>query len=259
MCTYTFFKNILLLPLRIFRFCFNTTNINSLSEKSDIGYITPRSIISWNIQELFLYSNTNKINNIINYLHEFDSDVICLQEVFEDKTKTSIMKSLLYKYPYQLVTKTNKKYIIGEDSGLLILSKYPITYIIEINLKGLVLPDSLANKTVMYFRIGGLNFAVTHLQSDYENISEKQINDIVNNSPIGKFILIGDLNNQNVPKILNIEQNNFKSTCEDKIIDYILPIRYYDINLETHVINIDLNNTSDHYPILANINEIFTK
>ena len=257
MCNYNFFLNISLLPLRLCRFCFGSSEEKEhLIQSQQIIDGTPKSIISWNIQELFLYSNTSKVNNIINYLDSFESDVICLQEVFEDKTKNAIIRSLSYKYHYHLITKTSKKFIVGEDSGLLVLSKYPIQYLSEVSLKGLTIPDSLANKTVMYFKIGNLNFATTHLQSEYQNISRVQLYEILKKSPIEKFILAGDLNNESVNEIVGIKQNNFQPTWENKIIDYILPIGY-DVEIKTDVINIDLNNTSDHFPIIANLNELY--
>ena len=41
-----------------------------------------KKIITWNVQELWWYCyKGNKINNIINYIVNSDSDVICLQEV----------------------------------------------------------------------------------------------------------------------------------------------------------------------------------
>ena len=41
-----------------------------------------KKFTSWNVQELWWYCyKGNKINNIINYISNSDSDVICLQEV----------------------------------------------------------------------------------------------------------------------------------------------------------------------------------
>ena len=164
MCNYNIFLSISLLPLRIFRLCFGKSKKIKLIEQNSLinnCYYNnqnkiPKSIISWNIQELFLYSNTKKINNILNYLDSFDADVICLQEAFEDKTKEFIILYLKKKYPYHLLGYQVKKYVVGEDSGLLVLSKYPINFIDEIKLKNLIFPDCLANKTVLFFEVGYL-------------------------------------------------------------------------------------------------------
>lgn len=249
---FNFFFNLLKIPLRFIRFIYSIENLNK-SESNIIETLeSPKKILTWNIHELFLYTNFNKVKNIINRINNFDSDLICLQEAFEDETKRLIIEETKKKYPYFMVTTTEKKIVIGEDSGLLILSKYPINFVFEKCFENLFFPDSLANKSVLYFTVGNLNFATTHLQSGYESISECQIKDILKNSPFEKFILLGDLNNRNVDDILNIDCNNKEVTFYDEIIDYILPINW-TINLKVDVLRIDLDNTSDHYPLEAKI------
>ena len=66
--------------------------------------------------------------------------------------------------PYYLIGINDKKYIIGEDSGLLVLSKYKIQF--KVKLDELLMPDKLANKSIIYFTIGRLNMMTTHLQSN---------------------------------------------------------------------------------------------
>ena len=256
MCNCNLFLNLSLLPLRFIRFFRN----NDLLENNSYAFSneTPKKIISWNIQELFIYTKISKVNNIIDYIKNFDADVICLQEVFEDTTRNTILERCKCVYPYHLKSKTRKKFVLGENSGLLVLSKLPIKFHKEVLLKGLCLPDSLSNKSILYFSIGKLNFSTTHLQSMYESVSESQINDIIIYSPFNKFILTGDLNNTYVTNILGIAKNNINNTCENRVIDYILPINHQDLEITTKVLNIDLNNTSDHYPISATLNDLFT-
>jgi len=248
--------NCIFVVLRIFRFLdlSNYSNKPRLSSNNSnfkkLYY--PKEIISWNIQELFLYRDIGKLYNIINYLKEFNCDVICLQEVFENYTKNKIIEELKKKYPYYLSGNMNKKYIIGEDSGLLVLSKLPINFIKEINLKNMKLPDSLANKTILYFKIGIINFITTHLQSDCIETSERQIYNLINCSPFKKFIITGDINNSNLCEILKVKQNNKENTYDNCILDYIVPYGY-DFKIETKVLNIDITNTSDHYPIFGKI------
>ena len=256
---YIHLLNMSLLPLRLGRFLFNRNKLKikkineSLLQNSYGSSYSPKKIISWNIQELFFYTNVSKVNNIVGRLKSFDADTVCLQEVFEDRAKEVIINELRDKYPYFLLGHTKKKYIIGEDSGLLILSRYPIEFVKENLLKDPRLPDSLANKTVLYFKIGNLNFATTHLQSSYSDISEKQLLSLVNNSPFDNFIIIGDLNNTNADKILDINKNNICNTYEDCILDYIINIGYKDINIEVESIEINIKNTTDHLPIIGKI------
>jgi len=258
---YSLILNLILIPLRLFRFCYkkkehNYTRlqddeINNISYKNNNFF--PKTFISWNIQELFLYINTNKINNIVDRLTKFNVDLLCLQEVFDDNSKKIIIDSLKNIYPYYLLGNTNKKYIIGEDSGLMIFSKYPINFVREDKLEGLQWPDYMALKTTLYFSIGNLNFATTHLQSVYEDISKKQLLKLFVDSPFDNFIILGDLNNSNVYNILNVPVNNICYTCDDLILDYILPIKYEKLDVLISVLNIDINNTSDHLPILGEI------
>ena len=86
----------------------------------------PKSIVTWNIQGLFYFMYKKKQDNIIRELHNFDQDIICLQEVFEDSLKELIIYELGGKYPYYLLGNVDKRYIIGDDSGLLVLSKFKI-------------------------------------------------------------------------------------------------------------------------------------
>ena len=64
-----------------------------------------RKVTTWNVQELWWYCyKGNKIQNIINYINNCDSDVICLQEVFEPKSFWLIVNNdvIFKKYPYFL-------------------------------------------------------------------------------------------------------------------------------------------------------------
>ena len=258
---YNLLINIILLSLRIFRFCCKKVRKDydeiQQNETNTIIYkdnnFFPETFISWNVQELFLYKNSEKLKNLIKTLNNFNVDLLCLQEVFDDDSKEIILNNLKHIYPYFLFGNNNKKYIIGEDSGLIILSKFPITFIDEILLEDLCWPDSMASKTNLYFSIGKLNFVTTHLQSVYENISRKQLLRLCNDSPFDKFIILGDLNNTNVFEILNLPVNNTCNTCENLKLDYILPINYNNLNLSVEVLKINIDNTSDHFPIFGEI------
>jgi len=257
---YNLFLNLSLLPLRIFRICQRIKRKDRPLLQYNNQYIRdPKTIISWNIQELFLFRNTNKLNNVIKYLLTLNVDVICLQEVFEDQSKDIIIKMLSKNYPYYLLTNTTKKYILGEDSGLLVLSKIPINFNNEVFLEGLLFPDSFSNKTIMYFSIGKINFGTTHLQSSYSNVSQLQLQKLIETAPFKKFILVGDLNNNNVCKLTGTKQTNYNFTCENEIIDYIIPIGYKNIKIDVTVKNIDLLNTSDHFPIEGRLDGLYSK
>ena len=216
----------------------------------------PRIILSWNIQELFLFTNKLKIINIIKYLKRTNAEIICLQEAFEDKAKTMIIDKLKEKYPYHLIGNNDKSYIVGEDSGLLVLSKYPIKKIKFSPLTDLVLTDDLAKKGILYFQVQGVNFVNTHLQAFFETIAMNQIKQLKRENPFENqnYIVAGDLNNNNAHVFFGVKQNNKSITFpeDNEILDYIIPINQIKenkIKIKTKVKKINLENTSDHYPI----------
>lgn len=246
--------NCLSLITRVRRICckqyYEKTNCSSIyCSRSE-----PRSIVSWNIQSFFFYLTKQKVQNIILKLNEIDADVVCLQEVFDDSVKKKLIEDLKIKYPYFLLGSTDKKCIFGEDSGLLVLSKYNIRFHKEIYLEDLAFPDITAKKSVLYFSVGSLNLTNMHLQSNNYNLSEKQIKEVLIKSPFQKFLFIGDLNNPKADEILSVEKNNDKYTWNNsRILDYIIPIQQNEIQLNIDVINIELRNTSDHSPVYSTI------
>ena len=217
--------------------------------------ILPRKIVSWNIQGLFLYMGQDKTDNIIERIRSMDGDIVCLQEVFEDELRSDIINRLSDIYPYYLCGNLEKRYIVGEDSGLLVLSKQPIHYQNEIILEDYVFPDRMANKSILYFESYQLNFATTHLQSsnlyDSESLSNKQIHQIVDRSIHKNMIICGDLNHTPANDILSIDRNNEVPTCDDDILDYILSINYDHFKIVPYVPYFDLERTSDHRPIIG--------
>ena len=227
-------------------------NLDIVKKKNN----TLNKITTWNIQELFWYCyKGDKINNIIQKLNEFDSEVICLQEVFENKTFDLIINnhSLKQKYPYFLSGTLANRFLVGEHSGLLVLSKYPIVFKQFTQFHQTTIPDILACKGALYFSIGDYNFISTHLQSACTLIARRQLHNIILNSPFkNKTILLGDLNFEFPHEELCLNQNNNKIThmCSSSILDHIISI-HEDIPLNIEVDYFDLNQCSDHWPVHA--------
>lgn len=235
----------------------------------------PRSIVTWNIQALFMHMNDDKTRNILYQLKRMhDFDIICLQEVFENLLKEKIIYELSDNQPYYLLGDTYKRYLVGEDSGLMILSKYPIEFVKEHVLEEYNFPDRMANKTILYFKVGDLNLMTTHLQSnnifDNTELSRKQLRQIIEFSPFKKFIITGDLNNNDSDKYLRKEKNNFdktwvnqthvnllkdKSKPPSEILDYIFPHNYDNIKVQVNVPKMDITNCSDHFPLFCRIEQ----
>ena len=217
----------------------------------------PKSIVSWNIQGLFLFMNPLKTENILRELHYFTEDIICLQEVFENPLKERIIEGLKDKYPYYLTGNRNKRFWVGEDCGLLVLSKYKVQFVKEVILDEYVFPDTMANKSVLYFRIGCRNFVTTHLQSsnmnDAEDIAIRQIKIVMNESPFKEYIITGDLNHPEAHLHIGCPKSIHKNTCNNEILDYIVPINLPNLAMDIGVSDIDITEVSDHYPLIGRI------
>ena len=215
-----------------------------------------RKVCSWNIQELFVYHSSLKLTNILYHINCLDAEVLCLQEVFEPAIIRAIIhnKTIRDKYPYFLSGDMKNKYIIGENSGLFVLSQFPIRFIDFKYLPHAICPDNFATKGVLYFCVGNLSFALTHLQSGSPNIAQRQLQFVMDQSPFKKnFIVLGDFNLTNANILLDVERNNTVITHNSqRIIDYILPISC-SFHINNDVLQIDLDNVSDHYPIIGTI------
>lgn len=250
------FKNIVCLIFRLRRMCCLRKMKQSNCDNFSVSETDPKTLLTWNIQSMFYFTTPLKVKNIINRIDEFDTDVVCLQEVFEDNVKKEIINKLSHKYRYYLIGETGKKYIVGEDSGLLILSKLSINFIKEIEFYDNKWPDYMARKTVVYFKIGNYNFSNAHIHSNNLEIAGRHLKKCLEMSPFERYIMMGDLNHIKADEILNIDNNNTEPTWGDEILDYILPINYKDINFNVSVKKIDLTNTTDHLPIHCKISKI---
>lgn len=209
-----------------------------------------QSIASWNVQGLFLYMSQSKEYQLLYELSLMNQDIICLQEVFEDSLKQSIIQTKQRTHPYYLLGNVHKRYVFGEDSGLLVLSKYPIEFQKEVVLNDAVLPDSLSNKSILYFSVGNLNLVNTHLQSpnvnSAEHIATDQTKLILKESPFDRVIITGDLNNKQAFEDLQCEPNNDSTTWNQDILDYIVPIQYDTFTISVSVSEREIEGITDH-------------
>jgi len=216
------------------------------------------SVTSWNIQELFWHCyKGEKINKILNYILSSESCVICIQEAFEIPTLDAIIfnEDIKSKYPYFLTGSLANRFIIGENSGLLVLSKHPIIFKQFTPFYKTTWPDGFASKGALYFSTGGLNFINTHLQSDDNVIACLQLKQILSENPFfDSTFLIGDLNLECPQIFTNTFINNTQITHKDTktILDHIININQ-DIDFTVCVDN-NIIQCSDHYPLVATIN-----
>ena len=143
------------------------------------------------------------------------------------------------------------KFLIGENSGLLVLSKYPITFQKFKRLPGPVWPDLFAAKGALYFSVAGQNFITTHLQSDHISVALKQLLFLHESSPFpDDYILLGDLNLAPPCKLFEIISNNAVSTCTTgQVLDHIIAVKSTPFSVQVDKIN--LSSTSDHWPVIG--------
>lgn len=216
------------------------------------GVGTIHTLLTWNVQELFLYHHSRKVSALISYLRTAAADVICLQEVFEPDCTSAILTDPIIRgrFPFYLSGIMRNKFLLGENSGLLVLSSLPLSFVKFIPLL-YEFPDSLANKGCLFFCVGGHNFAVAHLQSENELMAGEQLKTIVRKSPFGRdFIMVGDLNHEYAELVLGIPKNNTIPTHDSgRILDYILPLA--PVSLQVVPDWFGAMDISDHFPLYA--------
>ena len=244
-------------------------------------------IVSYNIDGLFahyIHLNYINISKYIRYLLIEDNvDIICLQEVWEKSILNMIKNNLNDIDLYYAQPPTSLKYCVGEHTGLLVISKYPIVYQDHLKYEQLNFTCNMTNKGLQYIKIirNNLEYNIinTHLQSSfnkcglmYQNTSENQLNQIlnyINEKNIEKCIILGDLN-LHTPFIKNILKKNDKLSIKynyDNLItfpdgnsseqlDYFLD---YNNIMSNKKINYSVKSNiyySDHYPIMIDIIDI---
>lgn len=274
---------------KIYNLCSKKNNyVNIIKPKNKIKlYKKNLKIVSYNIDGLFahyIHLNYINISKYIRYLLLEDNvDIICLQEVWEKSILNMIKKNLNDVDLYYAQPPTNLKYYIGEHTGLLIISKYPIIYQDYYKYDLLNFTCSFTNKGLQFVKVlfnnKEYNIVNTHLQSSfnkcrlmYQNTAEIQLNQIINylnKKDINKCLIIGDLN-LHTPFIKNILKKNDKLSIKYKYdnlvtfsygnsseqLDYFLD---YNNTLLNKIIDYSVKSNiyySDHYPIMLNIIDV---
>lgn len=130
-------------------------------------------VLSWNIYMLPVsikkVGQANRVAYIASQLNKSDYDVIVFQEAFDRDARYGLSKLMRAQYPYQEGPANGKPSMFRLNSGIWILSKYPMKYLDEIHYKQNVGVDKVARKGVLLVEInknGKLyQIAGTHLQA----------------------------------------------------------------------------------------------
>jgi len=168
------------------------TNINRLNYVDSKKKRTIQ-LVSYNLKKNSLkYKEIDFIN--------WDKDIICLQEYYNDITglkKFNLHKSV----NFNIVLSPNYKLL--KDSGLVILSKFPIKFIDYIKFKTSCSYNCFNNQGFLIVKIRKLYIINTSLGENSSNINLKleQINDYINSYLKDKNIIIMGSFGKNIFKI----------------------------------------------------------
>ena len=149
-------------------------NIDIIDEKEtleDNNSTSGIGVLTYNVQVLIGHLSNEKIKHIIDSIISISSktDVVCLQEVFVEEGRMTLIDSLKNIYPYYIAKSNDDEFLI-EDSGLVIFSKYPIKNYKFYDYSELIGVDDLSTKgfVVAEIKIKSKNIKIisTHMQSD---------------------------------------------------------------------------------------------
>lgn len=166
------------------------------------------SILTFNCQLLLWHTDTERARKIALQIIEEGPHIVCLQEVFDDEARAAIADGLKDEYPYYVSRAGFKAACgLGEDSGLMIFSKFPIEKVKFVLFYNCVcgLSDSVASKGAVRadIRIDGKIVRVinTHLYASYMAVEERieQLECIADyiddtDTDVHGIVLCGDLN-----------------------------------------------------------------
>lgn len=135
-------------------------------------------------------------------------DIMFFQEAFYDKQRNKLIKGLAKTHPYSAVPKKGRKLKQIQDSGLFVVSKFPMTVLDQVIFKNCAKADCMSSKSAILVEVtlpSGKQAQMinTHLQAWDEpktvEIRKKQFEQIKemmkkHQKPGVPQILIGDLN-----------------------------------------------------------------
>lgn len=177
-------------------------------------------LVSYNIDDIAVHRCYHKSHDearaqqIFSLVNDLNPDVICLQEVWGETIKRELFNAFINNNYYVALPNYDKRFFIGENSGLMTASRFPITAQTFLPFKhGYDISScSLTNKGVQYCHLNiptneqemvDINIANTHLKSSFTHVhsildfssgAKRQLETIVNQCPYEHCILVGDMN-----------------------------------------------------------------
>lgn len=248
-------KQVIGLSITVFLLWKIILNLSHFNVRKFEHYSTPAdsniNIITYNTQSLlFRYKNVNLLHT---HLKEFD--IILLQECFADiyLTKKTFLKAF---DGYNIIAETSPNLFSKKllDSGLVILSKFPILDYTFTPFTTGIYVDALANKGFIHIKINIrseiYHFINLHIQASYSpdikdaiDVKLKQLNEIRNyirkNKLTENIIIGGDFNIDIKGKYSTILQNLFED------YNFIIPEKPTHCVLYKNYTEVDTRCTKD--------------
>jgi len=219
-------------------------------------------IVSYNVKALFPFYNRRRIKDLINYIEslfmERKADIICLQEAFELDFHNQLYEAAAKNRLNIVHPPLERSGWVGENSGLITVSRFPITSDKFVRYRQASGMCWFANKGAHYMTVGigsnkSLRLVNTHLQSDNETIAINQFGQLIDNT--NEALIVGDLNMGFDTVCKKLDQ--VKSVNSEKVVtfpeyndqlDYFL---LYNLELDCSFSVLSDVELSDHYPILT--------
>jgi endonuclease/exonuclease/phosphatase family metal-dependent hydrolase len=174
---------------------------------------TEISIVTYNVKCLPTEPTREwRIEQICKEIHRLGFDIVCLQELFDERCRNIVIRDLQHSYPHMVAKSTFRLPGVAEwinwleDSGLFVASKYPITWHNFQPFWDVAGYDGLAWKGILGMTIDlnqkkrnhSLMLFTTHLQAGHEwAVKQKQITTMVKFIQQQRYdaaVLCGDLN-----------------------------------------------------------------
>jgi endonuclease/exonuclease/phosphatase family metal-dependent hydrolase len=224
-------------------------------------------IVSYNVKAMFAYYNRRRIKDLVNYIEslfiERKTDIVCLQEAFELDFYNQLY-AMCAKNRLNIVHPPLERTLgIGENSGLVTISRHPVTCEKFIRYEEATGLCWFANKGAHYMTVSlgskkSLRLVNTHLQSDNETIAINQFAKLIDNIVFDGAMIVGDLNmgfdtvlqlckKLDHVKCVNLEKEITFPETRDQL-DYFL---LYNLDLDCSFSVLSDVELSDHYPILT--------
>ena len=221
------------------------------------------AIISFNMNALFLYYEADlhtKALELIEAMMENDVHTVVIQEAWEESVISTILST--FPYCYVAIPPTGRRFYLGENSGLVTISKFPIVSQTFTRHPYAVGTCRLAIKGAQAIRFRDFAFTLinTHCQSFHKKISIKQLSLLVEQYKNNPTFILGDLNISS--EDLHFDSRNCsvisgnEATCScGRALDHAVLVNMETRRLpEKHIMSeVKL---SDHFPVLYSWNTV---